>query len=288
MDFVALDVETANPDQSSICQIGLARYRGGKLDKELCLLIDPEDYFDPWHFAIHDISEEMIEGQPTFPEAYDQVSAFLDGAICVTHTGFDRNAIKKVIAKYKLPLLYIRWLDSAKVTRRAWPEFARSGYGLANVCKKIGYEFKHHDALEDAKACAQVLFAAVEESGIGLDEWFDRIEKPISNNTSYLSGNPVDKTPNLEGDLFGETIVFTGALSIPRKDAETLAAQAGCKPVSSVSGKTTLLVLGEQDETRLRGSQKSLKHSKAESLIAQGKEIRILTEPDFFDLINLK
>lgn len=31
MDFVALDVETANPDLTSICQIGFAEYRKGWL-----------------------------------------------------------------------------------------------------------------------------------------------------------------------------------------------------------------------------------------------------------------
>lgn len=290
MEFVALDVETANPDQSSICQIGLARYRNAQLVEELCLLIDPEDYFDEWNVDIHGITERMVRDEPTFEEAYDQISAFLDGALCVTHTHFDRNAINQVTAKYRLPSINIRWLDSARIARRTWAEYAKGGYGLANVCQKIGYDFKHHDALEDAKACAQIVFAAIEESGLSLSEWLERVEKPINPNNpniSYLTGKEVDKTPNPEGDLFGETIVFTGSLSIPRKDAQTLAAQAGCKPTGSVTGKTTLLVVGIQDEYRLNGQEKSSSHRKAEELIAKGKNIRILTEADFFSLIKL-
>ena len=31
MEFVALDVETANPDMASICQIGVARFADGML-----------------------------------------------------------------------------------------------------------------------------------------------------------------------------------------------------------------------------------------------------------------
>jgi DNA polymerase-3 subunit epsilon len=287
MEFVALDIETANPDQSSICQIGIAKYINGQLVDELCLLIDPEDYFDKWNIDVHGITERMIEGKPTFPEVYEQVAGFLNDALCVTHTHFDRNAIHRVLARYNLPAMNISWLDSAKVTRRTWPELAQRGYGLANVCQKIGYEFKHHDALEDAKASAQVLFAAIEESGLNLDEWLIRVAKPINLNVSYSTDQVIDRAPNPEGDLFGEIIVFTGSLSMPRADAQTLAAQAGCKPVSSVSGKTTLLVVGEQDETKLKGQEKSSSHRKAEAQIAKGKKIRILTESDFFSLIKL-
>ena len=45
MDFVALDVETANPDMASICQIGAARYSGGILAEEWKTYVDPQDYF---------------------------------------------------------------------------------------------------------------------------------------------------------------------------------------------------------------------------------------------------
>jgi DNA polymerase-3 subunit epsilon len=46
MQFVAIDVETANPDFASICQIGLARFKDGQLVDTWEALIDPDDYFD--------------------------------------------------------------------------------------------------------------------------------------------------------------------------------------------------------------------------------------------------
>lgn len=33
MEFVAIDVETANADMASICQIGLAKYKDGNLEE---------------------------------------------------------------------------------------------------------------------------------------------------------------------------------------------------------------------------------------------------------------
>jgi len=48
-----------------------------------------------------------------------------------------------------------------------------------------------------------------------------------------------------------------------------------------------MLVVGDQDVMKLAGHEKSAKHRKAESLIAQGEEIRILRESDFMELVAL-
>ena len=65
-----------------------------------------------------------------------------------------------------------------------------------------------------------------------------------------------------------------------------MAAEAGCDVASSVTRKTTLLVVGDQDIRRLAGHKKSSKHRKAETLIQKGQPIRILGESDFFSLIK--
>ena len=53
MEFVAIDVETANADMASICQIGLVRYENGVLSKEWRSYVDPEDYFEGINVSIH-------------------------------------------------------------------------------------------------------------------------------------------------------------------------------------------------------------------------------------------
>ena len=45
MDFLALDVETANPNLASICQVGLVEFANGELVKSSVWVVDPEDYF---------------------------------------------------------------------------------------------------------------------------------------------------------------------------------------------------------------------------------------------------
>ncbi len=176
------------------------------------------------------------------------------------------------------------WLDSARVARRAWIEVSHGGYGLANVCERIGYEFKHHDALEDAKAAAQIMIAAMAESGLDIDGWLKRVCQPLD---LSKAGDKVAREGNPDGQLYGEVVVFTGALQIVRREAADMAAAVGCRVEHGVTRDTTLLVVGDQDITRLGNHDKSSKHRKAEDLIRKGQNIRILRESDFRKLVQL-
>ena len=285
MKFTAIDVETSNADMASICQVGIAQFENGKLVNEWSSLINSEDYFDPINESIHGISEEDVENSPTFSEIFAQLQSLFSDSVIVSHTHFDRVSIGRAIAKHSLSPLNNSWLDSAKVVRRAWEELSRSGYGLSNVCKIIGYEFEHHDALEDAKACGHVLLAAIEKSGLNIEQWIEKSNLPIGISSSDGSVD-IKRDGNPEGEFFGEVLVFTGSLLIPRREAADLASQVGCQVVSGVTKKTTMLVVGDQDITKLAGKEKSSKHLKAEKLILSGQKIKIIRESDFKELVS--
>jgi len=282
LNFVAVDVETANADMASLCQIGVARFEGGALSQEWKTYVDPEDYFDPFNVSIHGIDEALVKGAPTFPALRDTLGSYLTGQVVVCHTHFDRVAMHQAGLKYGTGTPECTWLDSARVARRTWPECAWRGYGLYDVCRMIGYDFAHHDALEDAKAAAQIVLAASAKTGFTIDAWMKRVRQPIDpeSGTIKRQGNP-------EGALSGEVLVFTGALQLPRTEAAELAAAIGCQVDTGVTKRTTLLVVGDQDVKRLAGHEKSTKHRKAEELIQKGHPIRILRETDFRDLARL-
>jgi DNA polymerase-3 subunit epsilon len=249
--FVALDVETANPDMSSICQIGIVHFEDGLVVDSWSTLVDPGDYFDGMNVSIH--------------------------------TAFDRNAIARASAKHAIATPECVWLNTASVARRAWPEVAQKGYGLSALSQKFGFEFQHHNAVEDARAAGLVLIKAMEVASLDLNAWIERVRRPINpdaNDSVARDGNP-------DGTLFGEIVVFTGALAIPRREASEMAAKAGCEVADGVTKHTTLLVVGDQDIRILNGHEKSGKHRKAEELIAKGKAIRILTESDFASMVGM-
>lgn len=284
MRFFAIDVETANADYSSICQIGIAKFQDGEVIDRWSTLVNPNDYFDSYNTSIHGISESEVEGAPTFDRIYVDLQTRLKGQITVHHMPFDRVAINRACLRYDLTVIEARWLDSANIARRTWEEVAYKGYGLANLTKHLGIQFKHHDALEDAIAAAQVVHQACELTGLNIEDWFERIGKPIF---TYQGGSTTIKLDgNTEGPLYGENLVFTGSLSLPRREMGTIAAKLGCTVANSVNKKTSILVVGTQDSSRLGGYEKSSKHRKAEDLLDKGVPIRILSENDFAEMCN--
>lgn len=285
MKFVAIDVETANADMASICSIGVATFENGSLTSEWYSLIDPEDFFDPVNISIHGITEGDVQGAPTFRDAAMDIERFLGSQIVVTHTHFDRVAMHQAAGRWDIPAPACTWLDSARVARRTWADCAKSGYGLGNVCKMIGYTFDHHNALEDAKAAGHVMLAAMQESGLDLDAMLKRVLQPIDPSSSGAGAIARDGNP--DGPLAGEVIVFTGTLEIPRREAADLAASVGCDVANSVTKKTTMLVVGDLDVTKLAGHDKSSKHRKAEGLVEAGQQMRIIRETDFKELVAL-
>lgn len=284
MDFVAVDVETANARLGSICQIGVARFEGGESVGDWVTLVDPEDYFDPVNVYIHGITEDDVADAPTLPEIFDELNSWLSGRVAVCHTHFDRVAVRQACDSYGLPTPECTWLDSARVARRTWDQFSRSGYGLQNLCEFIGYCYEPHDALEDAKAAAAVLIQASQATGLSIDEWLARVDRPI--HAGLHGSDRIACAGNPDGPLFGEVVVFTGALEIPRRQAADLAGAVGCQVDPGVTKHTTILIVGDQDVAKLAGHDKSSKHRKVEQLIALGQRIRILRESDFADLVR--
>lgn len=282
--FNAIDVETANNDRASICQIGIVHVENGVIVDTWKSYVNPEDWFDPWIVEIHGISEELVAASPTVPELYEDLQDRLGDATLVSHTAFDRVSLESAMQKYELNVLQVNWLDSSTVARRTWKKFSKRGYGLRNVANDLGIEFNHHDALEDALAAAQILLKAITESDMGVSEWIKQTAQQASRRRESIGYENLPGRVN--SNLDGETLVFTGSLAMRRSEAIQKAAAAGCLVVSAVNTNVTVLVVGTQDKHKLKGMSKSSKHRKAEELISEGYPIQIISERDFLDLIH--
>jgi len=288
MDFTAIDVETANPNLASICQIGVVQFRDGHVTNRWTTLVNPEDSFDPVNVRIHGITAEAVRSAPVFRQVKPHLDPQLRSTVVCCHTPFDRHAIRAVHEKYRLDHIPLTWLDTSRVVRRAWPERARSGYGIRPVAEMLGISFNHHDAEEDARVAGEILLHAIARTGLSVNEWLARVERPIH---EERTGGPATRASrhgrvgNPDGPLSGEIVVFTGSLSFKRSEAAAIAAAAGCNVADNVTKQTTLLVVGNQDIRATNGLEKSSKHRKAEQLISEGQDLRILQECDFLTLL---
>ncbi|MDK3019257.1 exonuclease domain-containing protein [Pseudodonghicola flavimaris] len=169
--FIAVDVETANADTSSICQFGLAFVRPDGAIDTLDLLIDPEMYFDSFNTALHGISAATVEDCPGFALVLPPLRPLLARHSLIQHSGFDQRAIAAACRRYGLPTPHFAWHDSLAIARRAWPELRnRGGHGLANLKTHLGLEFTHHHAGEDARAAALVVLRAEAVTGLPFDK----------------------------------------------------------------------------------------------------------------------
>jgi DNA polymerase-3 subunit epsilon len=280
MEFVAIDVETANADLASICAVGLVHFRNGEVFRDLSFLIDPEDDFDSVNISIHGIEPEHVRGKPTMRDVLPAMISTLAGNVLAHHTHFDRVAMIRSAKKYGVPELSCRWLDTARVARRSWDWCSKSGYGLANLASEFGITFRHHEACEDAYCCGMVLLRAMTESGLSIEQWLLRCRQPL-----FADGAKHARAGDPDGPLAGELIVFTGKLDIPRREAAAMAANRGCDVADRVTSETTILVIGDQDVRVLNGKDKSSKHRKAEQMIREGSALRIIGESDFRVLV---
>lgn len=281
MRFAAIDFETANSKLSSICQVGISVFQFGKEAATLSILIDPQDYFDPNNSMVHGITEANVIGKPNFAQAYVEFVSLLNGAIVVSHSWFDRTALTQSCRLHHLAFPNCTWLNTIDVARSVFPQFVSNGYGLANMAKEFGFDFNHHDALEDARVTGAILIKAIEDSGFSLEDWVIRL-----NQTKRKYSDKIKLVGKELGPLTGEVCVFTGELKISREKAAKIANDAGAAIDSSVTKRTTIVIVGDQDLERLAGKMKSSKHLKAEELASKGQPIRILQERDFVALLD--
>lgn len=191
MDFVTIDVETANNDRTSICQIGVACYKNSKLVDEWVTLVYPEGDFLYYNTKIHGITQADVVDAPNFSKVAHKLYSYLDNRIVLSHTSFDKNAINDSCKLNNLRIPTSQWLDSTKIVRKTWKQFSKSGYGLGSMCAFLNFNFGHHNALEDAKACGFIVLKAIEISGIGITEWLNAPGRKKENKLAQIVKNKI-------------------------------------------------------------------------------------------------
>ena len=171
LTFNVIDVETANADPASICQIGIVRIRAGEIKEQLSVLVNPEAQFNAFNVKLHGIDERTVRGSKTLPQVEPWLRRLLEGTVLVSHTGFDRAALNGAMDRYGLGPIRTTWLDSTMIARRAWPQKYRRRWNLAPIAGDLGIVFRHHDAAEDARAAGEIVLRACRHTGLDIDAW---------------------------------------------------------------------------------------------------------------------
>ena len=275
-DFITFDVETANSNDDSICQIGFVFVQNGKIVKEWGSYVNPQtdDFSNAWK---HGITQTEVINSPTFPKVLSQISPFLKDQTLVHHStnNFDKNALEKASRKFGESLPSSKFINSLFFARDLTGK--SNGLGLEALCDQYSIDTtNHHNALADARMLALAVLCLESQYGVKIVEWV----KPERKRQGHPSWKKVEAIGVDDGPLSGSVFVLTNNFSVDKSElAEKLAAK-GADVQPKVTGKTTHLVVGMRDKKY--GDTISTNHRKALELINKGNDIAILSEKDLF------
>ncbi len=165
MKFAAIDFETANTSDESICAAGLVLFEDGKLVESRYWLIRPPKGFgwfrEDWTAGCHGLSHLDVHSAPEFPAIAREFFTRLSGAgiVVAHHAQFDMRKLCATAAHFGLEIPAFEYLCTYRLAEGLWPELPN--HRLSTVAAHIGHEFQHHHAAADAEAAGRILLAMI-------------------------------------------------------------------------------------------------------------------------------
>ena len=293
MDFVVVDIETANAELTSICSIGIATIENLTIADRVEYMVRPVPFvFDPGNVAVNGITADLVADAPTFDHVWEKIAKyFTPFTPCIAHNApFDFSHIKATLDYYHLPFANCPILCSWQYARGS-NFFRPQNYKLATLCEYFGVvNAQAHHALSDALATAEIMVKMIEENG---DNLFDMIQRGRSGLTrtghqprrrAFENVRQQDITTTVtEFDsghpLYQKTVVITGDLTtMSRADAYLKIKNCGGLVGDQVTKKTNFLVT---NSAAMTGKMK-----KALAYQDAGQEISVITEEQLLSLLD--
>jgi len=306
LNFVAIDVETANSNRGSVCAFGVTIVENGYVTDSHQMLTTPPkefDWFDGFNIGLHGIRPEDVMGAPSFAQRLADVLAIVGEQPVVAHNAaFDIGAIRMGCNADGLDWPTLSYACSLIMSRRSG--LGLLSYRLPIVCDALGIpRGRHHSAGEDAQAAAEVVLALAARHGVGtLDDLVKTLQIRLGKITqtewasciqlySGISGEggrlrPPDANAAADPDhpLYAKRVAFTGGLSVTRAQAWAAIANLGAIPQQGPTKDTDYLVIGDGFNGNAAAEFHTGKAIKAVKVNAKGGHIEVLTEGDLWEM----
>lgn len=166
MDFVAFDFETASAKRASACSLALVVVRDNQIVDELYSLINPQTPFNYRNIQIHGIREQDVQDAPTFSELWPHLAPFFtpDSLVIAHNATFDNSVLKASLTEQAIPVPSYQSLDTVRTSRRLAPDLPNHKLNTVAAAYAIDLHH-HHNALDDAHACAEILIHQLQQFG---------------------------------------------------------------------------------------------------------------------------
>lgn len=306
MNFSVWDIEVVNDLATSIATIGIVGVDNGKIIETAEFHIKPEPFkFDKRMTEVNGLAEKDFVDAPTFPEVWKELSEwFLKYDFCVAHNAsFDFGIIRACCDEYKLSCRkYFPALDSLTYSRNSNLEVPN--HKLETLCEYFNISLdNHHNALCDALATAEIMLKIMELNDDGIIDVFCKGKLRLSteykvrhsvgigqSNKSTYNHNwgirakdveAADIKVNKNNVFCGKKVVISGELnSMERRKAYSILKSCGAEPCDNVTLSTNFLITNSETITG--------KIKKALAYKEQGKDIKIIDEKTFLELIEVE
>lgn len=313
-NFVALDVETANQNWGSVCQIGVVTVIDGIITNKqgwLCRPPEQLSLFDDANVACHGITADDVANEPSISEILPRVFEYIGDHTVVAHNAyFDASALRYAAQASGVEVPHLNFACSLAHARAV--NLDVSNHRLPTLAEFFGIALdRHHDAVADAAACAGIMVGLarrakysgpvhdyVTDSGFQLGSISaDKVtpvlkefrgqrkkQKPAPWQAVATPDTIPEPNPNADPNapLYGQNVTLTGEFD-PYDKGELwngIAAQGG-QVGKNVTKKTTIVVAGAWATT-------TSKEKRARELIEKGQEIEIWPAEKLYSVLDLE
>lgn len=291
-DYIIFDIETTGLDSSydEVIEIGAIKVKNNKIVSKFNSLVKPKNEIDEYITELTGITNEMVKDAPTIEEILPDFMNYMGNDILIGHNvNFDINFIYDNLYRNKFDVLTNDFIDTMRISRKLLPEL--SHHRLIDLAKYFKIDStNNHRSLKDCEITMNV-YENLKEIALqkydNVDEFKNAFKK---HKKEGLRAKDIVLT-NTEFDVdnlfYDKYVAITGTLEkMLRKEAMQIIVDLGGHCEDGVTKKTNFLILGNNDYNPILRGKKSSKLIKAETLKLEGKDIEIISENVFYDIID--
>ncbi|MFN8369931.1 MAG: exonuclease domain-containing protein [Bacteriovoracaceae bacterium] len=164
--IVALDFETTgiSPLGDKIIEVAAVKIKPDAPIEIFESLVNPQKRISEQNFAIHNISNEMIEHAPLIGEVLPKFTRFLESLPIIAHNAkFDIGFLVMALHDLKMPFSPSQIFDSCKLARYTHKE--ATNHKLKTLIEHLNLPAieNHHRALDDSWACLNIFAHGIQK-----------------------------------------------------------------------------------------------------------------------------
>lgn len=162
-NLMAIDVETADEGADSVCCVGFVVVADAVIKRRGLRVIRPPRPVRDIQARIHGLTEELFDRASDFRSVWHDIAPLMKASrILIAHNAsFERRVLGAACECIGMTL-DAPWVCTLQLARRCW---RLESYSLEVVCRCLGINVTHHNALSDAEAALRI-FAAAQRSGV--------------------------------------------------------------------------------------------------------------------------